>query len=112
LLSDLQVDRIVWDRNDDWWGAQAGFQDLPEPLRVIYLSISNEDTRVQRVANNEIDAGQNVSPAAFEAIQARNPNVIAWFDGFPYSFTDVCVRQLGLQYNRSTVGQCSFTQGR
>jgi peptide/nickel transport system substrate-binding protein len=94
LLSDLQVDRIVWDRNDDWWGAQAGFQDLPEPLRVIYLSISNEDTRVQRVANNEIDAGQNVSPAAFEAIQARNPNVIAWFDGFPYSFTDVCVRQL------------------
>jgi peptide/nickel transport system substrate-binding protein len=93
-LSDLQVDRIVWDRNDDWWGAQAGFRDLPEPLRVIYLSISNEDTRVQRVANNEIDAGQNVSPAAFEAVQARNPNVIAWFDGFPYSFTDVCVRQL------------------
>ncbi len=39
-LSDLQVDRIVWDRNDDWWGAQVGFQDLPEPLRVIYLSIT------------------------------------------------------------------------
>jgi peptide/nickel transport system substrate-binding protein len=93
-LADLQVDRIVWDRNDNWWGAQTGFEDLPEPLRVIFLSISNEDTRVQRVANNEIDAGQNVSPPAFEAIQARNPNVIAWFDGFPYSFTSVCVRQL------------------
>lgn len=93
-LADLQVDRIVWDRDDDWWGAQVGFEDLPEPLRVIFLSISNEDTRVQRVANNEIDAGQNVSPAAFEAIQARNPDVIAWFDGFPYSFTSVCVRQL------------------
>ena len=93
-LSDLQVDRIVWDRNDDWWGAQVGFEDLPEPLRVIYLSITNEDTRVQRIANNEIDAGQNVSPAAFEAIQARNPAVMAWFDGFPYSFTDVCVRQM------------------
>ncbi len=93
-LSDLQVDRIVWDRNDDWWGAATGFQDLPEPLRAIYLSITTEDVRVQRVANNEIDAGQNVSPAAFEAIQSRNPNVVAWFDGFPYSFTDVCVRQL------------------
>lgn len=93
-LSSLEVDRIVWDRNDDWWGAQVGFEDLPEPLRVVFLSVTTEDTRVQLVSNNDIDAGQSVAPAAFEAIQMRNPNVIAWFEDFPYSFTSVCVRQL------------------
>lgn len=93
-LTSLEVDRIVYDRDDDWWGAQVGFEDLPEPLRVIYLSITTEDVRVQLVSNNEIDAAQSVSPAAFEIIQMQNDNVIAWFDGFPYSFTDVCVRQL------------------
>ena len=25
------TNRAVWDRNDDWWGAKAGFMDLPEP---------------------------------------------------------------------------------
>lgn len=31
------TNRMIWDRNDDWWGASTGFQDLPEPARLIWL---------------------------------------------------------------------------
>ena len=93
-LSSAETDRMVWDRNDDWWGAATGFMDLPEPLRLIWQSVTVEDNRVQLMANNDLDAAQNVSLAAFEQIQAQNPNVISWADGLPYAFADVCVRQL------------------
>ncbi|MEO1289840.1 MAG: ABC transporter substrate-binding protein [Chloroflexota bacterium] len=93
-LTSAETNRWVWDRNDDWWGVAAGFNDLPEPLRLIWLSVSTEDNRVQLISNNETDAANNVSLAAFEAIQARNPNVIAWEPQLPYSWSDPCPRQL------------------
>lgn len=95
-LTSTETNRWVWDRNDDWWGAAAGFMDLPEPLRLIWLSINTEDNRVQLMSNNETDAANSVSLAAFEAIQARNPNVIAWESELPYSWSDPCPRQLDI----------------
>lgn len=95
-LTSSETNRWVWDRDENWWGAQTGFNDLPEPLRLIWLSVGTEDTRVQLMANNETDAANSVSLAAFEAIQARNPNVIAWEDDLPYSWSDPCPRQLDI----------------
>lgn len=95
-LTSAETNRWVWDRDDDWWGVAAGFNDLPEPLRLIWLSVQTEDNRVQLIANNETDAANSVSLAAFEAIQARNPNVIAWETDLPYSWSDPCPRQLDI----------------
>ncbi|MGJ3238032.1 MAG: ABC transporter substrate-binding protein [Anaerolineae bacterium] len=95
-LTSSETNRWVWDRNDDWWGVAAGFNDLPEPLRLIWLSVSSEDNRVQLMANNDTDAANSVTLAAFEAIQARNPNVIAWETDLPYSWSDPCPRQLDI----------------
>jgi peptide/nickel transport system substrate-binding protein len=93
-LTSAETNRWVWDRNDDWWGVAAGFNDLPEPLRLVWLSVGTEDNRVQLISNNETDAANNVSLAAFEVIQSRNPNVIAWETDLPYSWSDPCPRQL------------------
>ena len=86
--------RAIWDRNDDWWGAKAGFQDLPAPKRVVFLESGGEESRAQLMATNQMDAAQNVSVGTYEAIAAQNPNVIAWYSDYPYAAADPCARQL------------------
>jgi len=86
--------RAIWDRNDNWWGAKTGFQDLPAPQRVIFLESGGEESRAQLIASNQLDASQNVTIGTFEAIKAQNPNVIAWYADYPYSAADPCARQL------------------
>ena len=71
------TNRAIWDRNDDWWGAKAGFQELPEPKRVIFLESGGAESRAQLMVTNQLDAAQNVSVGTYEAIAAQNPNVIA-----------------------------------
>ncbi|MCK0166717.1 ABC transporter substrate-binding protein [Jannaschia sp. S6380] len=88
------TNRMIWDRNDDWWGARTGFMDLPEPRRLIWLETGGEESRAQLMATNQIDASQNVSVGTFEALQAQNPNVIAWHAGYPFAWPDPCPRQL------------------
>ncbi|MDX8350765.1 ABC transporter substrate-binding protein [Cognatiyoonia sp. IB215182] len=86
--------RAIWDRNDDWWGAKTGFMDLPAPERVVFLESGGEESRAQLMASNQLDAAQNVTIGTFEAIQAQNRNVIAWYADYPYAAADPCARQL------------------
>ncbi len=86
--------RAIWDRNDDWWGAKTGFQDLPAPQRVIFLESGGAESRAQLMATNQLDAAQNVSVGTFEAIRVQNPKVIAWHQDYPYASADPCARQL------------------
>ncbi|KUF10774.1 ABC transporter substrate-binding protein [Pseudoponticoccus marisrubri] len=88
------TNRMIWDRNDDWWGAKTGFRDLPEPQRLIWLETGGEESRAQLMATNQLDAAQNVSIGTFEAIRFQNPNVIGWFADYPYAWPDPCARQL------------------
>ena len=86
--------RAIWDRNDEWWGAKTGFMDLPAPERVVFIETGGEESRAQLMAANQLDAAQNVTIGTFEAIQAQNPNVIAWYADYPYAAADPCARQL------------------
>jgi len=88
------TNRMIWDRNDDWWGAKSGFMDLPEPLRLIWLETGGEESRAQLIATNQMDASQNVSVGTFEAIRAQNPAIIGWYEDYPYASADPCARQL------------------
>ncbi|MEM6478371.1 MAG: ABC transporter substrate-binding protein [Pseudomonadota bacterium] len=86
--------RMIWDRRESWWGAETGFMDMPAPERVIFLESGGEESRAQLIASGQMDAAQSVTIGTFEAIQAQNPAVIAWHDGFPYAAADPCARQL------------------
>ena len=88
------TNRMIWDRNDNWWGAKTGFQDLPEPLRLIWLESGGAESRAQLMATNQMDAAQNVSVGTFEAIRAQNPKIMAWHDDYPFAAADPCARQL------------------
>ncbi len=86
--------RAIWDRNDAWWGATTGFQDLPAPKRLIWLETGGEESRAQLIATNELDAAQNITVGTFEAIQLQNPNIVAWHPSYPYAVADPCARQI------------------
>ncbi|MEM9792269.1 MAG: ABC transporter substrate-binding protein [Pseudomonadota bacterium] len=86
--------RAIWDRNDDWWGAKSGFLELPAPQRVVFLESGGEESRAQLMATNQLDAAQNVTVGTFEAIQAQNADVMAWYSDYPYAAADPCARQL------------------
>ena len=93
-LTIAEPERMVWDRDDDWWGAEAGFMELPEPLRLVWIITGTEENRAQLMSNNQLDSVMNLTLGAFEAIQARNPNVEAWYSELPYAWADPCPRQL------------------
>lgn len=92
--SSADTNRAIWDRNDNWWGATTGFMDLPEPARLIWLETGGEESRAQLMLANQMDIAHSVSIGTFEAIQAQNPNVISWHDGYPFAWPDPCARQL------------------
>ena len=94
VFSSATSQRAIWDRNDNWWGADTGFRELPEPKRLIWIESGGQENRAQLLRRNQLDAGQHLALGIFEAIQAKNPNVIAWHTGFPYGWTDPCPRQL------------------
>ncbi|ABD54970.1 ABC transporter substrate-binding protein [Jannaschia sp. CCS1] len=88
------TNRAIWDRDDDWWGVDAGFMDLPEPLRVVFLESGGEESRAQLLATNGLDAAQNMSVGTFEAVGFQNENVMAWYADYPFAVADPCARQL------------------
>jgi len=93
-LTSAESTRFVWDRDDNWWGAAAGFHDLPAPQRLIWQITGSEENKAQLMSNGQLDSAMNITLGAFEAIQARNPNVIAWAAELPYAWADPCPRQL------------------
>ena len=43
----------LYDRRDDWWGAEIGFHDLPKVERLKYLPIANDDIAGQLYINTK-----------------------------------------------------------
>ena len=89
---------FVYERNDDWWGAQAGFQELPAPQELIWIWAGPEETRASKMAEGELDSLMDITLGAFEALRQRNPNVIAWLDELPFAWLDPCERNLELNH--------------
>ncbi len=96
-LVDASAQQQLFDRNDNWWAAKTGFQNLPKPLRVIFTAPGAADTAAARTINNEFDAAAIMQPGVFEAARARNPNVVSWnTQGPSWGAPDACLYTLGL----------------
>jgi peptide/nickel transport system substrate-binding protein len=97
MLVDASGQAQLYDRNDNWWAAKTGFQNLPKPLRVIFTQPGAADTSAARMINNEFDAGAIMQPGVFEAARARNPNIVSWNTSGPsWGAPDACLYTLGL----------------
>lgn len=87
---------FIWDLREDWWGATTGFSKLPEPKRLVWQINGSEENKALLMTNHQLDSAMDISLGAFQAIQARNPNAIAWYADLPYAWADPCPRQLTL----------------
>ena len=96
-LESVNETEFVYVRDDNWWGAEAGFLPLPQPERLVWTWFGPEETRAAATANEGMDSLMDVSLGAFFALQQRNPNVIAHFSDFPYAWVpDPCSRTFEL----------------
>jgi peptide/nickel transport system substrate-binding protein len=93
-LTSAEPTQFVWDRDDEWWGAATGWMELPEPLRLIWIIAPSEDQKALLMSESQLDSAMNITLGAFEAVLARNPNVVAWFSELPYAWLDPCPRQM------------------
>jgi peptide/nickel transport system substrate-binding protein len=90
---------FVYVRDDNWWGAQAGWKPLPRPEKLVWVWAGPEETRAALMADGQLDSLMDVTLGALQAIQAKNPNVITWFDEMPYAWVpDPCSRTFELNH--------------
>lgn len=96
-LESVSPTEFVYVRDDNWWGAESGFMDLPAPERLVWNWAGPEETRVALMADNGLDVIGDITLGALLALQEQNPNVITWFDDLPYAWVpDPCSRTFEL----------------
>lgn len=93
-LKSISNTRFVYLRDDNWWGAKAGFKPLPKPKQLIWTAYGSEEIRAAAMANQDLDSLQDITLEVFTTLQKRNPNVIAYHKDLPYSWPDPCTRTL------------------
>ncbi len=87
--------QMIFDRRDDWWGAETGFQDLPAPERIILTPHSGDDSMGQMLIGSQVDAGRQIQKGTFEAAQRLNPNLRSWnAEGPAWGAPDACTYDL------------------
>jgi len=91
-LQSAGKDTFIYTRNDNWWGAKAGFRPLPAPKRLIWASMQIGDDVL--VATEHLDSIGNIKLETFEAVKAVKPDLITWLDGVPFAWMDPCSRLL------------------
>ncbi|MCI0399062.1 MAG: ABC transporter substrate-binding protein [Chloroflexi bacterium] len=92
-LESVSETEFVYARDDDWWGAVAGFKPLPQPEKLVWVWYGPEETRAAAMADNQLDSLMDITLGALLALQQRNPNVVAHFNEPPYAWVpDPCSR--------------------
>ncbi|WP_162606394.1 ABC transporter substrate-binding protein [Jiangella asiatica] len=87
---------VTWERDPEWWGVDAGFQELPAPEFLEFEVAETEEVRVARAGDNEFDVLDDVSGGAFETLRARNERFVSWYPELPYAWEDPCTRLFSL----------------
>jgi peptide/nickel transport system substrate-binding protein len=85
----------VYDRNEKWWGSESGFDNMPEPERVIWIVVGSEEIRAAMLVNNELDVAWTLGKRNFEIAKSKNPNIISWSSQPPLGWLDPVPLSLG-----------------
>ena len=98
-LTSASPTRFTYERDDNWWGAEAGIPEmgiegLPAPKYLVWEVTGAEENKVQLASQGELDSIMDVTLGGFEAMVGNNPNIVAWFDAMPFVWLDPCPRQL------------------
>ncbi|MBV7339714.1 ABC transporter substrate-binding protein [Chloroflexi bacterium TSY] len=93
LLDSVSETEFHYVRNENWWGAESGFRELPAPEKLTWVWYGPEETRVTAMVNDELDSLMDITLGALLSAQERNPNIIAYYDEMPFAWVpDPCAR--------------------
>ena len=99
-LASASPEQKVFVRRDDWWAVEAGFMDLPDIEKVVYIPQREETARAQMIIRNEIDAMSMVPVDTLLDVFEQNPEVVSWSKQEPpYGYLDWC--PIGLFVNNA-----------
>lgn len=93
LLDSVSETEFTYVRDDDWWGADAGFK-LPAPEKLVWVAYGSEETRTAAMARNELDSLMGVNLGSYLALKQMTGTTIAWYADLPYAWIDPCARNL------------------
>jgi peptide/nickel transport system substrate-binding protein len=98
-LASVSETEFAWVRDDNWWAAQTGFQELPQPKKLIWVWYGPEETRAAAMADNQLDSLMDITLGALQALQTQNPNIIGHFAEPPFAWVpDPCSRTFELNH--------------
>lgn len=86
---------FVFDRRDDWWGAQTGFHELPKPERIIFVEAGPDERKAAALVADEVDGQPSLRIDTFIDVRTKNPNAIGWTEDEPHAWIDPCPGMLG-----------------
>ena len=92
---------FVFDRRDDWWAAETGFQELPEPERVIFVDAGPDERKAAALTANEVDGEPSLRIDTFADVVAKNPDAIGWTEDGTRAWIDPCPGMLGFNTRRA-----------
>lgn len=98
-LASVSETEFTYVRNDDWWGAKAGF-NLPAPEKLIWVAYGSEETRTAAMARGELDSLMGVNLGSYLALQQMTGSTIAWKAELPYAWIDPCARNFHFNLER------------
>jgi len=91
-LTSVSENEFVYDRRDDYWGADVEGIGLPAPRRLIWVEPGPEEASAALMADGGLDSIMDITLGTFLALKEQNPDVEAWLPDLPYATLDPCSR--------------------
>ncbi len=98
-------------RRNDWWAAEAGLVQLPQPLKVRFVSFGGEEQKLAAMDQGDLDWATNISPGAYLALRQGNEDVAAWSENAPFGQLDLCPRSLEFNHNNPILADANLRWG-
>ena len=80
-------DRVIYDRNDDYWGEKVPFAQM------VVRNISDDTTRALSLEAGEIDVAIKISPSSIESIEASDTAYLVRFPNFVNNYIGINCRK-------------------
>ncbi len=99
-------DRMVWKRNDEWWGTEALDLEMKPTYIVDVVNASNEVT-MNMLSNGEVDVSNNFLPGIEKSLDGQL--LTSFYDGPPY-MQSANTAWLVVNHDHPVLGDAEFRQ--
>ncbi|RKS05248.1 peptide/nickel transport system substrate-binding protein [Nocardiopsis sp. Huas11] len=100
-------DRMVWQRNDDWWGVEALDMDMDARYIVDIVNASNEVT-MNMLSQGEVDLSNNFLPGIDQVLEG-DETLTSFYDSAPY-MQSANTAWLVVNHDREPMNDVNFRQ--